>query len=180
MGTIDNSTEFDFNVDENCILSINGGKIYVNSTGDGIDSNGWLYINGGDIIVDGPTDNGNGALDSGMGIIMNGGTALAIGAAGMAETLGNNSSVNNISVFFSNTYDAGTEIKILDSKNQTVLEHTSAKSFNHLSAGSTEFELGSTYTIYIDDEKYEDIVISEITTTIGNSRNNFNNNIQPR
>lgn len=169
-----------FNVDENCIISINGGKIYVNSTGDGIDSNGWLYINGGDIIVDGPTDNGNGALDSGMGIIMNGGTALAIGAAGMAETLGNNSSVNNISVYFSDTYDAGTEIKILDSKNQTVLEHTSAKSFNHLSAGSTEFELGSTYTIYINNERYDNIVISDITTTIGNSRNNFNNNIRPR
>lgn len=162
-----------FNADENCILNINGGGIYVNAAGDGVDSNGWLYFNGGKVVVDGPTNNGNGSLDSGLGIVMNGGEVIAVGSNGMAETLGNSSAINNISVYFDDSYPADTDIVIKDSNNEIVLEHTSAKTFNHLAAGTKNFKLGETYTIYLDDNFYLDFTISNVTTTIGNS--NVNN-----
>lgn len=162
-----------FNADENCTLTINGGNIYVNSSGDGVDSNGWLYINGGTTVVDGPTNNGNGALDAGMEIIMNGGDAFAIGSSGMAESLGSNSSVPNLSIFFNAIYPANTTIEIKDSSGETIFNHTSAKSFSHLAAGTTQFGFGKTYTIYIDGEEYQQFTVSNITTTIGKTQNNF-------
>ena len=164
-----------FDADENCELIINGGTIYVNAAGDGVDSNGWLYFNGGTVTVDGPTNSGNGALDSGAGIVINGGTVIAVGASGMAETLGSSSSIYNISVYFTSTLAKGTKIEIKNSDNETILSHTAAKTFNHLAAGTSDFKNGETYTIYINGEKYESFTISSITTTVGNGNGNFQN-----
>ena len=160
-----------FDGDENCVLTINGGNLYINSSGDGIDSNGWLYINDGNVIVDGPTNNGNGALDAGMGIVMGGGEVIAVGASGMAESLGSSSSVFNINVYLTSTQTARTKIEIKNSNNETVLEHTTTKTFDHIAAGSSDFVLGETYTIYLNDEEYQTFTISDVTTTIGNSNN---------
>ena len=77
-------------------LVINGGTITVDAQGDGLDSNGDLVIYGGSIIVQGPSNNGNGALDSGTEsggkLLIHGGTIIAIGASGMAETFEEGSS----------------------------------------------------------------------------------------
>ena len=164
-----------FDTDENCELIINGGEIYVNAAGDGVDSNGYLYFNGGTVTVDGPTNNGNGALDSGAGIVMNGGTVIAVGASGMAETLGSSSSVYNISVYFTSTLSADTKIEIKNSSGETILSHTSAKTFNHLSAGTSAFKDGETYTIYVNGSEYQSFTISSVTTVVGNSNGAFQN-----
>ncbi|MBQ3470230.1 carbohydrate-binding domain-containing protein [Candidatus Saccharibacteria bacterium] len=165
-----------FDADESAMIIIDGGEIYVNAAGDGIDSNGYVYFNGGKVIVDGPTNNGNGALDAGIGIIMNGGEAVAVGASGMAESLGENSTIYNISVYFASNQSAKTKISIKNSAGEMILEHTSAKAFNHLAAGSEKFKTDETYTIYINDEKYTDFTISSTTTMIGNTTQNRNNN----
>ena len=169
--SINRSNPSPFNADEDCIVSIDGGQLYINSSGDGIDSNGWLYVNGGDVIVDGPTDNGNGALDAGMGIVMNGGNVVAIGAAGMAANLGKTSAINNISVYLDRFYPAGTKIEIKDTSENTILSHTSAKTFSHIAAGAPDFKLGNNYYLYIDDNYYASITISGIVTTSGNGFN---------
>lgn len=161
-----------FDTDEECIININGGKLYINASGDGIDSNGWLNVNGGEIIVDGPTNNGNGALDAGMGIVMSGGKALAIGASGMAETLGSSSSILNASIYLEATQSAGTSILIKNSKDETIFNHTSAKTFDHIAVGSTKFNLGETYSLYLNNKKQTEFTLSDITTTVGNSRIN--------
>ncbi len=158
--------------DSNCELTINGGDIYVNASGDGMDSNGYVYFNGGKVVVDGPTNNGNGALDSGLGIVMNGGEVIAVGSSGMAETLGNTSSVYNVSIYVSAQQTAGTKIEIRNSNDEVILEHTSAKAFNHLSAGSAYFKLGETYAIYLNDEQYQTFTINDIITIVGNSNSN--------
>lgn len=163
-----------FKTDENCTLTINGGDVYINSGGDGVDSNGYLYFNGGNVIVDGPTNDGNGALDAGVQISFNGGEVIAIGASGMAESLGEKSGICNISIYFSSTQTAGTEVKLKDSNDNVILEHTSAKTFSHLAAGSEKLIPGETYTIYLDGEVYDKFTISTVTTTIGNSRANQN------
>lgn len=162
-----------FDADENCTLTINGGNIYVNSVGDGVDSNGWLYFNGGNVVVDGPTNNGNGALDFGMGIVMNGGEVLAIGSSGMAETLGNTSNIFNVSIYLNTIQPAKTNIVIKDLSNNILIEHTSAKQFSHLAFGSEKLQLGGTYTLYLNDEESTTFTISGITTTVGKDKNNF-------
>ncbi|MBR3139030.1 carbohydrate-binding domain-containing protein [Candidatus Saccharibacteria bacterium] len=161
-----------FNSDENCILSIKGGELYVNASGDGIDSNGWLYFEGGKTIVDGPTNNGNGALDAGIGISMSGGEVLAVGSSGMAESLGANSSVFNASIYLTTTEPAGTTVEIRNSAEETIVKHISAKTFSHLSVGTEKFILGETYSVYINGEKNSTFTISGIVTTVGNINNN--------
>ena len=146
-------------VNEKCSIIINGGKVYVNAAGDGLDSNGYMYINGGEVIVDGPTNSGNGALDAAGGTTMNGGTVVAVGASGMAETLGANSPIYNISVFFTSTLAKGTKVEIKNSAGETILAHTSAKAFNHLAAGTAGFKSGETYTIYINGAEYTTTVV---------------------
>ncbi|MBQ3292788.1 carbohydrate-binding domain-containing protein [Candidatus Saccharibacteria bacterium] len=171
--TTTNSRNPMMDVNENCSIIINGGDTYVNAAGDGLDSNGYIYINGGKVVVDGPTNSGNGALDAGVEIVMNGGTAIAIGASGMAENLGSSSTIYNISVFFSSTLAKGTKIEIKNSAGETILEHTAAKAFAHLAAGTAGFTLGETYTIYINDEEYTTFKISNITTVVGNGGYNM-------
>lgn len=154
---------------ESCSIAINGGEVYVNAAGDGLDSNGYLYINGGSVIIDGPTNSGNGALDAGASIIMNGGTVMAVGASGMAESLGLESTVYNLSVFFGSTLSSGTKIEIKDSAGKTILTHTPAKTFSHLAAGSTDFKKDETYTIYLNGVEHAAFTISDITTVVGNN-----------
>lgn len=169
-----------FDADTSCILTINGGNIYVNASGDGIDSNGYLYFNGGTVAVDGPTNNGNGALDGGAGITQTGGTVVAVGASGMAETLGSNSSIYNASIYFTSALTAGTKVEIKDSAGETIISHTSAKAFNHMSVGTPSFQNGETYTIYVNGSSYTTFKISSITTTVGSGTGNFNNMQQNR
>lgn len=162
-----------FDVNENCELVINGGSVYINAAGDGVDSNGYIYFNGGEVVVDGPTNNGNGALDAGAKIVMHGGKVVAVGASGMAEGLGNESTIYNMSIFFQQTYSKDTKVEIKDSDDNVIISHTSAKSFSHLAVGTTDFELGKTYTIYINGEKYQTVMITSIVTLVG--RNNQSN-----
>jgi len=84
------SSDSDADSDPLPYLIINGGNIVVDAQGDGLDSNGDLIINGGYTIVHGPSNGGNGALDSGSEsggkILVHGGRIIAIGVSDMAET----------------------------------------------------------------------------------------------
>ena len=134
-------------------LQISGGTLYVNAGGDGLDSNGDLIIEGGNIVVDGPTNGGNGALDSGSEnggrILSSGGTVLAVGASGMAESFESHSAQCSFIKTFSETMSAGTLISISDESGKTIFEHTSAKTFSSIVFSSPELVLGKTYTITV-------------------------------
>lgn len=149
-------------------VQINGGEIYVNAAGDGIDSNGYLYFNGGKTAVDGPTNSGNGALDAEYQIVQNGGEVVAVGASGMAESLGNASAIYNVNIYFTSTLPKDTKVTILDANGDTIISHTSAKTFSHMAAGTNKFKAGETYYIYVDGGVYQSFTISDITTTVGN------------
>ena len=72
---------------EGVYILISGGKLTVNASGDGLDSNGDLTITGGEVYISGPTSDGDGALDyAGTGTIT-GGTLIAAGSSGMAQSL---------------------------------------------------------------------------------------------
>lgn len=126
-------------------LTINGGNVYVNASGDGLDSNGSIYITGGMIIVEGPTDNGNGALDKGDSsdcvASITGGTVLAIGTTGMAV---NFDTGTQCSALVTLSGSSGTEISVDDGSGFT---YTATKAFGCAVYSSPSLSQGNSYTI---------------------------------
>lgn len=150
------------------MLVINGGIVYVNAQGDGLDSNGDMIINGGGIIVDGPSGNGNGSLDSGTEsggtITVNGGTILSVGSSGMVEMPQNSS--RQISFVYNAPFNAGTLIRITDSKGNVLVEHTTAKSGGNIIFSSPDLEMNGEYVLQVGSVSY-DIIITENVTVYG-------------
>lgn len=66
-------------------MNINGGTVYINSSGDGVDSNGDINFAGGLLIVSGPKSGGDGSLDSDGTMTLGGGTVLGLSSRGMME-----------------------------------------------------------------------------------------------
>ena len=156
----------------NCYMIISGGTITVNASGDGLDSNNSILISGGTIYVDGPTNGGNGSLDSETGIIVNGGTLVATGALGMVETPASNSSQYSINYASSTTLSANTNIKLLDSNNEVVIEYTTLKTSQSVIISSNKLVKNGTYKLYINNTLTETVTINNIITQIGNTNQN--------
>ena len=96
----------------------------------------------------GPTGDGNGALDSNGGLTVTGGTVLAIGSAGMAESPDASSPQQWIAATVSGA--AGDTVEIRDASGQAVATFTAEKSFASIvytSAGLTD---GATYTVVVN------------------------------
>ena len=155
------------------ILTINDGNIYVNASGDGIDINGSGYIYGGTIIVDGPTSNGDGALDYDGELIVNGGSLIAAGSSGMVQGISSNSTQYNATIIFTSSY-TNKKITITDENENTILEYTPTKTYQAITVSSSKLKKGTTYTIKIDNETYTSFTVSSISTTVGTS-NRMNN-----
>lgn len=155
------------------ILTINDGNIYVNASGDGIDINGSGYIYRGTIIVDGPTSNGDGALDYDGELVVNGGSLIAAGSSGMVQGISSNSTQYNATIIFTSSY-TNKKITITDENENTILEYTPTKTYQAITVSSSKLKKGTTYTIKIDNETYTSFTVSSISTTVGTS-NRMNN-----
>ncbi len=151
-------------------LTITGGTIFVNASGDGLDANGYIKISGGDIIVEGPTNSGNGALDSGADIIVDGGTLLAIGATGMAESPGSSSTQASFSI--TQSYSAGTAITIKDSSGNVLYSYTTIKSGGSIIFSSPDLEIGETYTVTVGDT---DVSVEMTSVSVNSGMGNMMN-----
>lgn len=130
-------------------MYLNGGYIFINAAGDGIDSNGNIEVNGGTVIVNGPTDGGNGALDSGdmnCTITVNGGMLIAVGSSQMAEAPGNGSSQNSLSI--SAAMDAGETFAVQSADGINIAVFTVAKKVQHIVISSPDIKTGETYILY--------------------------------
>ena len=126
-------------------LRISGSTLYVNAAGDGLDSNGSIYVTGGLTIVEGPEDNGNGALDKGDGTgcvaSITGGTVLALGSTGMAV---NFDSGTQCSALVALSGSAGNVITVDDGSGFTL---TAGKAFSCAVYSSPLLAEGQTYTL---------------------------------
>ena len=157
--------------DSNNKLTINGGTIYVNASGDGLDANGSIYINGGTVYVDGPESDGDGALDYDNECVVNGGTLIAVGSTGMAQAISESSTVYCLNAAV--TQSSGKKITITDSDSNTVLEYTPSKTYSSIVIATSEFQKGQTYNLNIDGSNYSSFTISSIVNNVGNTSNNF-------
>lgn len=111
-------------------IVINGGDIYVNAEGDGIDSNGTIVINSGIVVVDGPVSDGNSGLDYDANCTINGGYIFIAGSSGMAEGFSSDSTQCGALLAVTNG-SAENTVSLADSKGNVILSYTPSKNTEH-------------------------------------------------
>lgn len=152
------------------LLRITGGNISVDASGDGLDSNGDLIIEGGNILVAGPTNGGNGALDSGMengGVLqITGGTVLAFGDAGMAESFDSSSAQPSVTYTASSSIPAGTALILTDENGNEIFSGLISKPAASVILSAPGLTAGGTYTLQIGNIT-ETFAVADMVTYLG-------------
>lgn len=175
-----------FNSSSNAMININGGYVYVDASGDGVDSNGSIKMTDGTVIVNGPTDSGNGALDYDSEFNMSGGLFVAAGSLGMVQTPSNSSSQYSMSIGFSTVQEAKTLVNISKENGDSILTFAPSKQYQSVVVCSPDIKKGTTYTIstggnssgeekdglysdgtYSGGTKYDSVEISNLVTNVG-------------
>ena len=134
-----------FNTDADTFINISGGEIYVNADGDGVDSNGNVFISGGYTIVEGPTSDGDGALDYDGKATISGGVFVAIGSSGMAMNF-SSATQGSILVNFS-SQKANTQIILKKSSEKVIFSYNASKKYSSVLISSPDLSTGETYTL---------------------------------
>lgn len=132
------------------LIQISGGKIYINASGDGIDSNGNLTVTGGEIYVDGPTSGGDGALDCSGTALISGGTVIAVGSSGMAENFDSSSAQGSMITTVSDSMITG-DITLKDSDGNTIVSYSPSKEYSSVVISCADLKEGETYTLVAGD-----------------------------
>mgnify|MGYP004565751371 FL=1 len=143
---------------DSSLLTINGGEITIDATGDGIDMNGDGEMNGGTLIIYGPENGGNGAIDYAGTFNVNGGTLLASGASNMAQMPSSSSAINAVMLSVSG------KVSVLDSTGNTIVSFASNKSYDNLVIASEDLKTNETYTICVDGEETSTVTIADTLT----------------
>ncbi len=142
-GGMDEAHDYNF-------IVINGGTINVNADGDGIDSNGDLIVTGGTIYVSGPTNGGNGALDYAGNAAISGGTIVAVGASGMAQNFGSDSTQGCMLVTVAESTLTG-DLTLTDSDGNVIVSYSPEKAYNSVVISSPDIKEDATYTLATGD-----------------------------
>lgn len=173
--------------DSNALITIGGGYIVVNASGDGIDSNGNIVISGGTLLVSGPTDNGNGAFDYGGEATVSGGTVILCGSSGMAQGFSDKSEQASFMYTPDSSASAGSSVALTDEKGNALASFIPAKQYNNVVISTPSLKNGSSYKLAVggtvsgaDKNGFAssgsvssaaqtlDIKLTGITTTFGN------------
>ncbi|MBC5714380.1 carbohydrate-binding domain-containing protein [Roseburia sp. BX1005] len=125
----------------NYAIYMNGGDVFINAGGDGLDSNGPLTINGGTICVYGAAAGGTGSdncpIDADGTILINGGTIFGAGSSQMVE-YPSNASTQKYYLSTNTTYNAGTIVNIVDSSSNVLYTETLLKKANYILFSSAD------------------------------------------
>lgn len=148
-----------------CMINMKGGFVLINSEGDGVDSNGNVDMTGGKLIVYGPTMGGNGALDYGGSFNVSGGTLLATGSLGMAQSV----TGKGVTVLdFNCNGSQDTLYTVADSEMNCIIAFNAPKSFQNVVFASDALTDSSSCSLYCDgtisqsDEATEGVCFSGI------------------
>ncbi|MGN1343926.1 MAG: carbohydrate-binding domain-containing protein, partial [Traorella sp.] len=128
-------------------IYISGGYLFIDASGDGIDSNGSLDISGGIILVCGPENNGNGALDYDTSATINNATLVALGSAGMAQSI--TSDTQGV-LAFTLSSQKDTTLSVIDEEGKLILSFYSSKLYNCAIITSPNIQKDQTYSIVVD------------------------------
>lgn len=135
-----------FSSSEQGKINISGGSIYVDASGDGLDANGSIYMTDGLVIINGPENNGNGALDYDGDFEISGGTLIAAGSAGMSQTPSESSSQNCVSITLSQQ-EANSIVHIESEDGEDIITFAPSKQYQSVIVSSPKLKTGSSYTV---------------------------------
>ncbi|KAH3766117.1 dockerin type 1 [Pelomyxa schiedti] len=124
------------------------GYIYIDSTGDGVDSNGNMEMSGGTLIIHGPTTSECGALDYDIDFAMNSGTMIGSASCGIAETASEASSQNAILVALSSVQSAHTLFHLQSSSGTNIVTFSPTKEWQTMAFSSSGLVKGTSYAVY--------------------------------
>lgn len=133
--------------DSNCLIQINGGKVVLDSQGDGVDSNGNVEINGGTLLVNGPSSDGDGAFDYDGEATISGGTVLMAGAVGMAQSF---TSGTQAFALVQASGSAGNVIEATDADGNVIATLTATRAFGCVLVSGAGVSDGDTITVSVD------------------------------
>lgn len=135
--------------DSNAIITIGGGYILVNASGDGIDSNGNIVISGGTLLVSGPADNGNAAFDYGGEATVSGGTVILCGSSGMSQGFSDKSEQASFMYTLDSSASAGSSVALTDEKGNVLASFIPTKQYNNVVISTPSLKNGSSYKLVI-------------------------------
>ena len=134
-------------------VTISGGTVKIQASGDGIDANGSLTISGGYTVITGPSQGDTATLDYDTTAVITGGTFLGTGASGMAQTF----SDSEQGVISRNVgrQTAGTEINLIAPNGDVLVTYTPEMPFDVVIFSSPDIISGETYTITVGTTSQE-------------------------
>ena len=145
---------------------VNGGKIRIYSTGDGIDINGSCEINAGDIMAFALQDGPENAFDFDGICKFNGGNFFGTGNPNMAVSPSDSSECNSFIVYPPKSYQKGSTVRIVDDEGTELVNETINGSFGWIGLYGEKVIKGKTYTVIVNDEPITDILIEKTVTSI--------------
>lgn len=148
--------------DTSASITINGGTVFIDAGGDGLDTNGTAEMNGGMLIIAGPVNAMNGAIDYEVSFNMNGGILAAAGAAGMSRHISDTSAQPG--VFLNVSGDAGTYVQLLREDGTPILGYLARKPFDCMVFSCPEITLNGTYSVLTGTSVPEGIADSGLYT----------------
>lgn len=131
-------------------LYINGGVIYINAGGDGIDSNGYITMNGGTVTIDGPTSGRDCSVDFNGSFDMNGGTLIGTAIDGMTSEAIDAGSQAAMYLTTDSAIAAGTVIHIETTDGLGVVTYQAGNSFSVIVFSSPDLVSGQEYNVYLE------------------------------
>ena len=146
-----------FENQEGTEIIIRGGDLYIDASGDGIDSNGNLTVSGGKVVIEGSGGRGDGAIDyNGTGLVT-GGEVLALGGNDMIQSFSSESAQSHIVVTAKESIAVGAKITIKDEAGKVLYEHINKKAFSALVYSNKDLVKAKNYTVQIGDTILETI-----------------------
>ena len=132
---------------EEGLLLIEGGYLYVDADGDGLDSNSSIRMTGGTVVVYGPTNDGNSSIDYDGTFTVEGGTLIATGSSGMAMGISDTSTQPAIMMTFTEKQPAGTVVSLATEEEGAITSVAPEKDFQTLLISTAGLEQETDYTL---------------------------------
>ena len=150
-------------------LEINGGNLYINAQGDGIDANGSIVMNGGTVWIDGTESGGDSTVDYDNTFEINGGVLAGVGNRAMAQTATSGSTQFCMAVYFDTMQKAESVITVLDASGEEIFSYQPKKQYDFFTFSSDQLTAENTYTILVDNIENQSFVMSDKITIAGNA-----------
>lgn len=140
-------------------VTIAGGEIVLDAGGDGLDSNGTATMTGGSLTVHGPTNNGNGSIDVASGFTITGGTLVAAGASGMAQTPSAESGQGWITADVGAS--AGQVVTVSTADGTELVSFTAQKAAQNVVVSAEGITTGESYVVSVDGSEVATVTAGE-------------------